>query len=114
MFDFLKKVSEVQNGRSASAFARDIGMNQRAVDMYIKGERKPSVDFVRNICATQHISADWLLGLPGNDCGTHITNSPGAIVGTNTGTINSSVSTAADCDNCKFKRLAEALKAVQG
>ena len=63
MFNFLEKVSEVQKDLSTSAFARVLGMNQKTVDLYVKGERKPSVDFVRSICSNFHVSADWLLGL---------------------------------------------------
>lgn len=63
MFNFLSRVAEVQNGMNTSAFARQIGMNQKTIDLYMKGERKPSVDFVLNICSTFKVSADWLLGL---------------------------------------------------
>lgn len=63
MFNFLKRVSEVQNGMATMAFAKKLGMNQKTVDLYVKGERKPSVEFVRNICSTFGVSADWLLGL---------------------------------------------------
>ena len=113
MFKFLEKVLSVKNNRSVSAFARDIGMGQRVVDMYLKGERKPSLEFVLNICSTQGVSADWLLGLPQAPAAHTITNSPGAIVGTSAGTISNSVKIGSDCENCKYKRLAEALKAVQ-
>lgn len=63
MLKFLERVSEVQNGMATLAFAKKLGMNQKTVDMYVKGERKPSVEFVRNICSNFGVSADWLLGL---------------------------------------------------
>lgn len=66
MLKFLERVSEVQNGMATLAFAKRLGMNQKTVDMYVKGERKPSVEFVRNICSNFGVSADWLLGLSGN------------------------------------------------
>ena len=64
MYNFLQRVSSVQNGLSVSAFARKIGMQQKTVDLYMKGERKPSVEFIKNICTAFDVSADWLLGLP--------------------------------------------------
>ena len=87
--------------------------------MYLKGERKPSVDFVRNICATQHVSADWLLGLsPPETATTAIVGSGNTVIANNTLAAHSTLAAtaptgAADCENCKYKRLAEALKAVQ-
>lgn len=39
-------------------------MTQQTVDLYLKGERKPSLEFIYNICSSFGVSADWLLGLP--------------------------------------------------
>lgn len=45
-------------------FAKLIDMPQQTVDLYLKGQRKPSVEFVFKFCSTFGVSADKLLGLP--------------------------------------------------
>ncbi len=63
MQDFLERLNKCRNGMSVSAFARLLGMNQKAIDVYIKGERKPSVKLITTVCSKCGCSADWLLGL---------------------------------------------------
>ena len=48
---------------SVSAFARFLGLNQKTLDLYMKGERKPSVELIVAVCSKCGRSADWLLGL---------------------------------------------------
>ena len=60
---FLERLNLCRGNMSVSAFARHLGMNQKTLDMYIKGERKPSVELVTTVCAKCGRSADWLLGL---------------------------------------------------
>ena len=38
-------------------------MKQKTVDLYIKGQRKPSVELIVSVCSKCCCSADWLLGL---------------------------------------------------
>ena len=63
MQEFLDRLNECRNGASVSAFARLLGLNQKTLDLYIKGERKPSVELVLAVCSKCGRSADWLLGL---------------------------------------------------
>lgn len=63
MKDFLERLNECRNGLSVSAFSRLIGLNQKTVDLYVKGERRPSVELVLAVCSKCGRSADWLLGL---------------------------------------------------
>ena len=62
MKNFLERLNECRNGMSVSAFARFLGLNQKTLDLYIKGERKPSVELVLAVCSKCGRSADWLLG----------------------------------------------------
>lgn len=64
MKDFLERLNKCRNGASVSAFARLLGLNQKTLDLYIKGERKPSVELIIAVCTKCGCSADWLLGLP--------------------------------------------------
>lgn len=48
---------------NVSAFSRHIGLNQKSVDQYLKGERKPSAEFIFSVCSSYRVSSDWLLGL---------------------------------------------------
>ena len=62
MQKFLERLNECRNGMSVSAFSRLLGLNQKTLDLYIKGERKPSVELVLAVCSKCGRSADWLLG----------------------------------------------------
>lgn len=59
----LSRIQTLPGIENVSGFARSIGMNQKTVDLYLKGERKPSLEFVLSICSRFAVSADWLLGL---------------------------------------------------
>lgn len=63
MQNFLERLNKCRNGMSVSAFARLLGMNQKTIDLYIKGERKPSVELITTVCTKCGCSSDWLLGL---------------------------------------------------
>ena len=63
MKNFLERLNKCRNGASVSSFARQLGLNQKTVDLYVKGERKPSVELVVAVCSSCCCSADWLLGL---------------------------------------------------
>lgn len=65
MKDFLDRLNFCRKGMNVSEFARFLGMNQKTLDFYIKGERKPSVELIISVCTKCGVSADWLLGLPG-------------------------------------------------
>ena len=63
MDKFLERLNECRNGMSVSAFSRFLGMNQKTLDLYIKGLRKPSVELIVSVCSKCGRSSDWLLGL---------------------------------------------------
>ena len=67
MKEFLDRLNECRNGLSVSAFARFLGINQKTLDLYIKGERKPSVELIVAVCSKCGKSADWLLGTVVNE-----------------------------------------------
>ena len=112
MKSFLEKVLEVKKDLSETAFARVLGMNQKTVNLYMNGERKPSLEFVKNICTCFGVSADWLLGLrdgaaPG--AGGNVTASgPGAIAAGPHASVQSGVPVCrgsgdqGDCSKCKL------------
>ena len=59
----ISRIQTLPGVGNVSGFARNIGMNQKTVDLYLKGDRKPSLEFVLSICSRFGVSADWLLGL---------------------------------------------------
>lgn len=63
MKDFLERLNICRNGMNVSAFSRYLGLNQKTVDLYVKGDRKPSVELILAVCSKCGCSADWLLGL---------------------------------------------------
>ncbi len=58
------RIKTLQNDLSNFEFGRLLGMTPQTVDLYMRGERKPSLEFVFNVCSHFHVSADWVLGLP--------------------------------------------------
>ena len=84
----------------------------------MKGERKPSVEFIKNICTSFNVSSDWLLGLTERSGGITqkvTANGPGgqavALAHGNV-VISPGRGEPKDCANCKYKRLAEVIKAA--
>lgn len=63
MKNFLERLSEQKGDMSVSAFSRFLGINQKTLDLYMKGQRKPSVELVVAVCSKCGCSADELLGL---------------------------------------------------
>lgn len=66
MNDFLKlffdRLDAVRADRSVTQFARDCGINQPTMFNYNRRTRIPSIETLAQICITNMISADWLLG----------------------------------------------------
>lgn len=59
----VKGAKSLQQEMTTVEFAARLGMTQQTVDLYLKGARKPSLEFVYNLCRVFDVSADWLLGL---------------------------------------------------
>ena len=121
--EVLSRVKSLMNGESVYAFAKKLGISQQTADCYINGKRKPSLDFIHRVCVVCNCSADWLLGLSDtNERGTSVSapNNSGAIaVGRNARATSSGQAPGTklqapipDCLNCKYKRLADAFKAL--
>ena len=54
-----------ERGMTQSAFASFLGVSRQSVGFYESGERLPDASTLRTICEKCNVSADWLLGLPG-------------------------------------------------
>ncbi len=59
----LCRVRQLQADRSVNAFAVFLGVNQKTLDHFLKGERKLSIDLLFSICSKSGVSADWVLGI---------------------------------------------------
>ena len=74
MNNFLKKffdrVDAVRADRTVTEFARDCGINQQTMFNYNKRTRVPSIETLAQICTTNVVSADWLLGFTDERTGT--------------------------------------------
>ena len=87
------------------------------MDRYLKG-RVPTVEVVKLLCSVYNVSADWLLGLPERSGGITqqaTANGPGGhAVALAHGSVVLSPGRveAQDCSTCKYKRLAEVIKAA--
>jgi len=116
-----------RNGLSQKQAAAQIGQSQQAWGRWESGSVSPGAEILHQICSSFGVSADWLLGLPlSTTPTTSIYDSPGAIVASSGakvnghGTVINSPGAAidnrgtsfADCENCKYKRLADAFKAL--
>ena len=60
---FRSRLKELQGTSSVAAFAKSLGISQPAMNYYIKGERKPSVELIMKLCYNYKVSFEWLVGL---------------------------------------------------
>ena len=97
MNDVLERILQLKGSQSTASFARTVGLNQQTMDRYIKG-REPPIGVIQKLCSVYEVSADWLLGLPERG---------------KSAAPPTSASKPPDCASCKFKRFAEAFKAIQ-
>ncbi|MCL2463162.1 MAG: hypothetical protein FWF44_10890 [Defluviitaleaceae bacterium] len=65
MNEFVLNLKTLQGERSVTAFSRFLGVNQKTLDNYIKGIRRPTVGFLLNVRAKCGVSLDALMGLEG-------------------------------------------------
>ena len=65
-----------------------------------RGIKEPDINTICTIIALCGVSADWLLGTEDSKSAQPAETTP-------------SLTAGANCNTCKYKRLAEALKAVQ-
>ena len=114
---FFSRLMELKGSQSTAAFARSIGIPQPSMDRYLKG-RVPTVEVVKLLCSVYNVSADWLLGLPERSGGITqqaTANGPGGhavAVAHGSVVISPGKVEAQDCSTCKYKRLAEVIKAA--
>ena len=60
---FSKRLLELVGDQPVAAFARFVGIGQNSIDRYLKMQRTPNGDAIRQIAQAANVSADWLLGL---------------------------------------------------
>ena len=72
--DVVSRILAIRDSKGLTTieFARQLKMTPQTVDLYLKGERKPSLEFVFNVCSTFGESADRLLGLAGTRERSHL------------------------------------------
>ena len=92
--EVINRVKTLISGKPIKQFAADIGMTQQTVALYMNGERKPSLEFIYNICCTFGVSSDWLLGISTDNAPT-VRAGDGAAVNIGSGSAN-----AANCKDC--------------
>ncbi|MCR4885455.1 MAG: helix-turn-helix domain-containing protein [Clostridiales bacterium] len=61
--ELLQNFKQLGNKRTIGDFANFIGTSRQSLGYYLKGERKPDADMVKQICERCNVSSDWLLGL---------------------------------------------------
>lgn len=61
--DVIARVKLLQGDRANFELGRMLNMTPQTVDLYMRGKRKPSVEFILNVCSCFNVSADWLLGI---------------------------------------------------
>jgi len=122
---FCDRLKQTRGKASQKVFAASLGLNQQTYQRYESGVREPDLEQLHRIGVVSGVSIDWLLGLPTSAApSTSIYESPGAIVASPGANVNGHGSVInspgavvqkcgiADCENCKYKRLADAFQAV--
>ena len=62
-FVFSERLVELIGNRTVTGFARRVGLQQSAIDNYVKKKRSPNAEAIITISSACCVSADWLLGL---------------------------------------------------
>ena len=60
---FSERLMELIGDKSVTGFARRVGLQQTAIDRYVKKKRSPNAEAIITISSACCVSADWLLGL---------------------------------------------------
>ena len=115
---FSSRLKQVREGLTQSQAAKKVGLSQQGWARYESGKVLPGAEAIHQICSSFGISADWLLGLPERSGGITqqaTANGPGgqavAIAHGNV-VLSPGRGEPKDCANCKYKRLAEVIKAT--
>ena len=118
MSELSERLRELRGSQSQREMADAIGIKWNAWARYERGEVSPGAEILRQICIAHAVSADWLLGLPQRG-GTSTAIANGGVAITGSGNkIRWTIVTSGDhghdkCSECKFKKFAEAFKAIQ-
>jgi len=63
MLHFCERLKQLRGERSQAAMAHILGVKQQNWARWEAGTVLPGAETLHHICATCHVSADWLLGL---------------------------------------------------
>ena len=115
---FSSRLRDTRGSASQKAFAAQLGLSQQTYCHYEKGDREPGLDVLQRIGVICGVSIDWLLGLTERSGGITqqaTANGPGgqavALARGNV-VISPGKVEARDCSTCKYRRLAEVIKAA--
>jgi len=106
------RLRELRGNTSQSNFAAPLNMKYQQYARYETGENVPSADFIAAVCREHACSADWLLGLSGSSSNTAIARGHHSVAVAGSNTFIGSTERP-KCTACKFKKFAEAFKAIQ-
>jgi len=118
MNGFGRRLKDARGNESQSSFAKRLGISQVCYSRYESDLREPDLDTLYQIGILTGVSADWLLGLPERGgSSTTVTGNVGAVAVSagaraSVGRGLRSAPPPSDCANCKYKRLADAFKAL--
>lgn len=115
---FSSRLRDTRGMTSQKAFAAKLGLSQQTYGHYEKGDREPGLETLQRIGVVCGVSIDWLLGLserPSQITQRATANGPGgqavALAHGNV-VISPGRVEAMDCSTCKYRRLAEVIKAA--
>ena len=118
MNGFGERLRQARGSDSQASFARKLGISQVAYSRYELEQREPGLDCLYQIGSIAGVSIDWLLGLTERSGGITqqaTANGPGgqavALARGNV-VISPGKVEAQDCSTCKYRRLAEVIKAA--
>ena len=63
MLHFCERLKQLRGERSQAEIANILGIKQQNWARWESGAVMPGAETLHHICATFHVSADWLLGL---------------------------------------------------
>ena len=59
----VSRIKSLQGSMSNKELANSLKMTPQTVDLYMRQQRKPSVEFICRVCKHFNVTSDWLLGI---------------------------------------------------
>ena len=115
MTDLGERLESLRGSLTQRQFAKFIGVPLTSYTNWVIGPSSPKMEYIIQICTKLGISSDWLIGISNDQTPSHnVTCTSGSVeIGNGSSASYSTVPGESQiCEICKYKRFADAFKAL--